>query len=434
MGLNSKQGNNMLIIAFITLCFCCYIPYIECFLIPLQHHQKHKKLQHLSIFTKRSTIQQFVSTSPSFSSSPSSSSPGNNRNNNQNASNTNRANWKRNPSHLNNNNNHNSVRIKKQKWKKHNYDQRKSSSSSSSSSSPMEIEKRLQNAKHVEERLYKALDDTRDLIIRSKSRSNAATTTTNVISFPSVRECNSALAIMGDTDDFKRALRLFGKMRESQMLVSQYNTIHENIDDHHDRGISDRIYLFPPSPTLVTYSTLMSRAVSLGKERVALRLWRLMVLQKQFFTNIKDYSSDGTLSSSIHDNKKSNHNKKNMDVDVNTSAFFGAPIVPDIKAVNILMNAFAKMGDHESAKLLMEQIYNGKVQQYDPSEYYNNDSSNHDQYKGPELVSKSNDLRMQEVEYLIRVVPRMKANIVTYNTLIDACHRAGDLDAGELHP
>jgi len=32
---------------------------------------------------------------------------------------------------------------------------------------------------------------------------------------------------------------------------------------------------------------------------------------------------------------------------------------------------------------------------------------------------------------LIQVVPKLKPNIVTYNTLIDACHRSGNLDAGK---
>ena len=44
------------------------------------------------------------------------------------------------------------------------------------------------------------------------------------------------------------------------------------------------LVLDPPKPTLVTYSTLMSRAVSLGKPRVALRLWNLMCNQPNFYT------------------------------------------------------------------------------------------------------------------------------------------------------
>lgn len=43
----------------------------------------------------------------------------------------------------------------------------------------------------------------------------------------------------------------------------------------------------PPKPNLVTYSNLMSRAVSLGKgkPRVALRLWNLMRNQPNFYVN-----------------------------------------------------------------------------------------------------------------------------------------------------
>lgn len=39
-------------------------------------------------------------------------------------------------------------------------------------------------------------------------------------------------------------------------------------------------------PTLVTYSTLISRAVGVGKPRVAIRLWNLMKNQPTFYTNV----------------------------------------------------------------------------------------------------------------------------------------------------
>jgi pentatricopeptide repeat protein len=37
---------------------------------------------------------------------------------------------------------------------------------------------------------------------------------------------------------------------------------------------------------LVTYSTLISRAVGVGKPRVAIRLWNLMKNQPTFYTNV----------------------------------------------------------------------------------------------------------------------------------------------------
>lgn len=66
------------------------------------------------------------------------------------------------------------------------------------------------------------------------------------------------------------------------------------------------------------------------------------------------------------------------------------PIIPDVKAANILMNAYAKLGDYESALDLMGQM---------TSELGGND------------------------------VPPIPPNLVTWNTLIDACHRAGDFSA-----
>ena len=41
----------------------------------------------------------------------------------------------------------------------------------------------------------------------------------------------------------------------------------------------------PPRLTLVTYSTLMMRAVSLGRPRVALRLWSLLRSQPDFYAS-----------------------------------------------------------------------------------------------------------------------------------------------------
>jgi len=220
------------------------------------------------------------------------------------------------------------------------------------------------------------------------------------ISFPSVRDCNGALAVYGDTGDFKRALQLFGLMRKSvtlSMIVAVGQSTMEM------KNGSSKIFLNPPIPTLVTYSTLMSRAVALGKEKVALRLWRLMISSPSFYTNFEKNSSDGN-----------NSNSK----------VTGSPIVPDIRAVNILMNVFSKMGDPYHAKRLMEQLHTGEVVAYDASIVTN--SINVRGVEELESVSGPEDLGLG----LIKVIPRMQPNIVTYNTLIDACHRAGELDSG----
>lgn len=161
------------------------------------------------------------------------------------------------------------------------------------------------------------------------------------ISFPSVRDCNAAMATFGDAENFLRALGLFLKMRKATTMAPK----------------SCRFLV--PVPSLVTYSTLMSRAVKVGKERLALRLWYLMKTQARFFSS--------TQSEQIRD----------------------SVIVPDVKAANILMNVHAKLCDVESAKYLMSQMV------------YGNGTD----------------------------VPKLKPNIVTYNSLLDACQKAGDLDA-----
>jgi pentatricopeptide repeat protein len=282
------------------------------------------------------------------------------------------------------------------------------------SSSPIEVQKRLLIAQEVESKLINATKTLQEYISEKQpwstvlmheqplsfstipepvQRRDPTINSIKSLSFPSVRECNSALATLGDTGDFKRALRLFGLMRKSVTLVNAYQALNHDLDTNDS---CTKLIIVPPSPTLVTYSTLMSRAVSLGKARVALRLWRLMILQRQFFCNIP---TARTTSGIIpHD----------------SNSFIGAPIVPDIKAVNILMNAFAKMEDTEAARSLMDQLYHGKVVPYEQS-------SNTHLRTGGDFTTGFIDL--------IRVIPRMQPNIVTYNTLIDAYHRAGDLDA-----
>ncbi|KAI2504437.1 Pentacotripeptide-repeat region of PRORP [Fragilaria crotonensis] len=166
---------------------------------------------------------------------------------------------------------------------------------------------------------------------------------TPLVSFPAVRDCNAAMATFADGGIFLRALGLFLKMRKAATMTPTGELSTWNV----------------PVPTLVTYSTLMSRAVQGGKERLALRLWYLMKTQPHFFS--------------------SSHRKKTG----------RSVILPDVKAANILMNVHAKLCDVETAKYLMEQMI------------YGNGTD----------------------------VPRLEPNIVTYNSLLDACRRAGDLDA-----
>ena len=176
------------------------------------------------------------------------------------------------------------------------------------------------------------------------------------LAFPGIRECNAALAAFGDGGDLLRALKLFVKMRKATGLIQR-----------NPEGIVQRV----PTPSLVTYSTIMSRALRLGKPVVALRLWKLMRQQADFYTNLKSSTSISPASSTTL-------------LPIPSSQ----PIVPDVKAANILMNCYAKMGDVPSALELLEQMKTG------------NGSD----------------------------VPAMEPNLITYNTVLDACHKAGDLD------
>lgn len=170
-----------------------------------------------------------------------------------------------------------------------------------------------------------------------------------LIQLPTTRECNAAIATFGNNPKFfMRGLQMFVKMRKAVSFYSKLN-------------LSDNLL---PAPTLVTYSTLMSRAVSCNKPQVALRLWKLMTIQSNFFANCPPNITNNTTNNVI---------------------------VPDTKAANILMNVHAKLGDVISAKALLQQMLS--------------DSG------GPD-------------------VPQLQPNLITYNTLIDACRRAGDLKTG----
>lgn len=126
------------------------------------------------------------------------------------------------------------------------------------------VSMRSSRPEQVEEGVLSALQTMRSNWSMHKDSGNSTVSPVvlNMLLFPTVRECNAALAAFGDDGELLRALRLFGKMRKAVMLqqVIQRQT-----------GLSWPV----PTPTLVTYSTLMSRAVKASKPRVALRLWKI---------------------------------------------------------------------------------------------------------------------------------------------------------------
>jgi len=185
----------------------------------------------------------------------------------------------------------------------------------------------------------------------SKSLSSSS-----LLLFPTIRECNSALSSFGKDGDLFRALRMFGKMRKVSVLYQKYQSIMSHEPDN-SSATSSNYHVSPsslivvPTPTLVTYSTLMSRAVQVHKPLVALRLWRLM--------------------------------PKSLLNDV------------DVRACNILMNAHAKLANVEAALDLLEQMKTGHL--------------------GLSATTTQNEA--------------LAPNLVTYNTVLDACLKAHDLDA-----
>lgn len=217
----------------------------------------------------------------------------------------------------------------------------------------------IQPPEQVEENVFKALGHMRSAVGLHRttnqqredddSSSSSSRVAVDMILFPSVRECNAALAALGDAGELLRALRLFGKMRAAAALQKRLQLL-------------TGMYWPVPAPTLVTYSTLMSRAVKASKPAVALRLWKLMMTQQQ--------------QQQLHSGSDSMVN--------NTNA-----IVPDVKAANILMNCYAKLADVKRAQSLLEEMKSGS---------------------GPDILSP------------------LKPNLVTYNTLLDACRNSGELD------
>lgn len=213
---------------------------------------------------------------------------------------------------------------------------------------------RIYNAGLVEQMVVTALDQMRQVVAHGKPLAKDE----QIQFYPTVRDCNAALATFADSGDFLRALSLFLKMRKAASLATMTSSSSQRNAYHYNA----------PAPTLVTYCTLMSRAVKVGKASVALRLWHLMRTQANFF------SSNTPIQAAA---QSRGHRPA------------GNIILPDVKACNILMNVYAKLANAEAAQNLMDQMK------------YGNGTD----------------------------VPRLRPNIVTYNTLLDACHKAGELDA-----
>ena len=134
---------------------------------------------------------------------------------------------------------------------------------------------RWNKAISVESKLRDALEALQESI---KLNGDSVTTLDRYpLPFPGIRECNAALASFGDGGDLLRALRLYFKMRKVASLSRRYPA---------------RKWEPVPIPALVTYSTMMSRAVYLGKPLVAIRLWNIMRQQPEFFSS--DHSETHT--------------------------------------------------------------------------------------------------------------------------------------------
>ena len=157
-----------------------------------------------------------------------------------------------------------------------------------------------------------------------------------------------------------------------------HTTEQQSTNTNHPILHSIDLVLDPPKPSLVTYSTLMSRAVSLGKPRVALRLWNLMKNQPNFHTNV--------ISRNLRDVRVAKLDLQLLESDEDV-------IVPDSIFCNTLMNAYAKLGEHESARSILNAMLDLG---YDGFECHEG-------------------------------IPPTAVTVVTYNTLADACKTAGEL-------
>jgi pentatricopeptide repeat protein len=246
-----------------------------------------------------------------------------------------------------------------------------------SSKSAEIVEHELSRALESLVAMSSSLDATNRLSSHPGSKTTTTTTNTKTSTlhlFPSIRECNSAIAKLGDDREFLRALRLFGKMRKAASLQT-----------------TPRISVQVPAPTLVTYSTLMSRFVKANKPLVALRLWKIMK------------------SSDIQD-----------------------PVV-DVKACNILMNCYAKLADVKSAKRL---LYDMETEQYQ-----NHDNPHHpgDTYPLPNLITYNTFLtacqNAGDMDTAMEVFPRIASpDTLSYTALIATVGRRGSRTMGQHDP
>jgi pentatricopeptide repeat protein len=181
----------------------------------------------------------------------------------------------------------------------------------------------------------------------SKLTSGGNTLAQYVLPSRAIEDCNTALAVFGDSGDLLRALRIHFKMLKAASLIQQYPSRSQHS-------------VLTPNPTLVTFLTIMSQTIYLGKPLVAIGLWNIMRLEANFFLS----------------------NGKN----VLTSLLV---IVLDVKAANILRIA----------------------------------TPNWATWMRPNICCRKKDRKGGGGD-----VPGMSLNLVTYNTLLDACHNAGELD------
>ena len=190
----------------------------------------------------------------------------------------------------------------------------------------------------------------------------------------------------------KKSASLYSMMS----ATTSYGKSNQQIDEQHteqqsttttSRDILQSIDLVldPPKPSLVTYSTLMSRAVSLGKPRVALRLWNLMRNQPNYYTNV--------ISQKQRDGKRWIFSKRVNPIELQMLEREEGVIVPDVIFCNTLMNAYAKMGEHELARSILNAMLGTK------------------------------NVKCHEG------IPVTNPTVVSYNTLADACKIAGELGA-----
>ncbi|GKY95968.1 hypothetical protein MPSEU_000557300 [Mayamaea pseudoterrestris] len=220
-------------------------------------------------------------------------------------------------------------------------------------------------AQIIEQHIHQAIDT----LSSASSLSSPSSFAPKLIPvIPTIRECNAALARFGDDGDMLRSLKLFGKMRKLAKLQQQPYS-------------SSKLPTL--CPTLVTYSTLMSRSNRLSKPAVSLRLFRML---------------------------RNDH------------------ILPDTRACNILMNAYTKLKQLDICFALYQQMKH---------------SFNEDAVATNRLLLDANASCTQQMKnssvggaalagnvLLLDAnddCSDLKPNLVTFNTLLDACSKVGNL-------